>query len=765
MSLLQSERMEHVVREAGRVKSATAWVTAGCLVALIFMGAVFAYWSTRRTLETLRSVDHTSQVRLELERALVSLLNIETATRGFQLSGEGALIENIASDEEVAWTAIHSLRELTRDNPEQQQHMDRLVPLVVEKLAFAQETLRVRGEQGAEAGLALFRTFRGERLMNEIRAIIRAMTVAEAKLLKVRSQAAQNASHVTLAVVAAGSGLVMVLIGLAAWTVQRELLTRQRAARLEAEARGYAESIVDTVRQPLLVLDPEMRVERANRAFYEFFQTSPEVTERLALRELGGGKWNLPELTVFLSEALTLNKPFENVEWKADLPGIGQRTIRISGRKLDHPGIRAEAVLLALEDITAQKRNEEMHLHFRALFESLPGLYLVLKPDLSIVAVSDAYLTATMTTREAILGRGLFDVFPDNPDDPAATGATHLRASLNRVLQDGKSDIMPIQKYDVRRPDGTFEERYWSPVNSAVVSPDRKIEYIIHRVEDVTEFVKQMPSRGEGDGLVGRMESEVFRSSQMVQETNQQLRGLNAELEAFSYSVSHDLRAPLRHIDGFADMLIHHAGEKLDEKGRRYLKTISESAKRMGTLIDDLLVFSRMGRAEMRWRKVDLHELAQGVIRELESETQNRTVVWKCADLPTVEGDAALLRQVLVNLLANAVKYTRPRDSAVIEITATRDPAERIICVRDNGVGFDMAYGHKLFGVFQRLHRNDEFEGTGIGLANVHRIVTRHGGRVWAEGKIGEGAAFYFSLPTGTINSASAHPISSPTSA
>jgi PAS domain S-box-containing protein len=402
-------------------------------------------------------------------------------------------------------------------------------------------------------------------------------------------------------------------------------------------------------------------------------------------------------------------------------------------------------------DVTERHRIEQMHLHFRALFESLPGLYLVLTPDFKIVAVSDAYLAATFTQREAIVGCGLFEVFPDNPDDPQATGESNLRDSLNRVMKTGRADTMPIQRYDVRCPDGTFEERHWSPVNSPVLGADRRIEYIIHRVEDVTDFVRQKKQVADGQGAASegqeRMEAEVFRSSRQVEAANRQLRAANAELEAFTYSVSHDLRAPLRHIDGFADLLSKHASAALDDKGRRYVKTISASAKRMGALIDDLLLFSRIGRAEMHQSKVDLNELSDEVINDLRLETNGRNVVWKRQPLPTVDGDPALLRQVFVNLFANAVKYTRPRDPAVIETGYMESAFENTIYVRDNGVGFDMAYVGKLFGVFQRLHRAEEFEGTGIGLANVQRIILRHGGRAWAEAAIGEGATFFFTLP------------------
>jgi PAS domain S-box-containing protein len=227
-----------------------------------------------------------------------------------------------------------------------------------------------------------------------------------------------------------------------------------------------------------------------------------------------------------------------------------------------------------------------------------------------------------------------------------------------------------------------------------------------------------------------------------------QLEAANKELEAFAYSVSHDLRAPLRHIDGFIEMLRKNAGTALDEQGRHYMEIISDSANKMGLLIDDLLSFSRMGRQAMAFQQVDLRELIGGVIQDLAPDTTGRTIDWRIGDLPAVQGDASMLRIALGNLIANAVKFTRPRQAAHIEIgSQPGQNADTVIFVRDNGVGFDMKYAHKLFGVFQRLHRANEFEGTGIGLAIVRRVIARHGGRTWAEGELDQGAVFYFSLP------------------
>ena len=234
---------------------------------------------------------------------------------------------------------------------------------------------------------------------------------------------------------------------------------------------------------------------------------------------------------------------------------------------------------------------------------------------------------------------------------------------------------------------------------------------------------------------------------QRVAERTAQLEATNKELEAFAYTVSHDLRAPLRHIDSFLELLQRRIAGTLDERSRHYMDTISESAKRMGQLIDDLLSFSRMGRSEISERPVDLGRLVQEIICEFEPEMQGRSIHWHIAALPSVTGDRAMLRLVMVNLLSNAVKFTRGRPQVEIEIGCEAGEKESIIFIRDNGVGFDMAYADKLFGVFQRLHRADEFEGTGIGLANVRLIIQRHGGRVWAESAPNQGATFYFSLP------------------
>jgi len=244
-----------------------------------------------------------------------------------------------------------------------------------------------------------------------------------------------------------------------------------------------------------------------------------------------------------------------------------------------------------------------------------------------------------------------------------------------------------------------------------------------------------------------RRELEISTLNEELGKRTTDLEVINKELEAFAYSISHDLRAPLRHMVGFTELLQKNAAPLLNEKSQRYVVMVLESAKRMGNLIDDLLAFSRIGRAETHKTMVSLEQLVQEVLNEVRQETDGRNVVWKVGALPAWYGDRAMLRLALVNLISNAVKFTRTRSEAEIEIGCKEQKQNQVVLfVRDNGVGFDMKYVNKLFGVFQRLHPPEAFEGTGIGLATVQRIVHRHGGIVWAEGLVDHGATFYFSL-------------------
>jgi PAS domain S-box-containing protein len=245
-----------------------------------------------------------------------------------------------------------------------------------------------------------------------------------------------------------------------------------------------------------------------------------------------------------------------------------------------------------------------------------------------------------------------------------------------------------------------------------------------------------------------RWEQQILTLNEELGKRTAELEAINKELEAFAYSISHDLRAPLRHMVGFTQLLQKNTAKLLNERNQRYVMMILESAQRMGNLIDDLLAFSRIGRAETHKAMVNLEQLVEEALTEVRLDTEGRNIVWRVGALPACYGDRSMLRLALVNLISNAVKFTCTRSPAEIEIGCTnQDQDQLVVFIRDNGVGFDMKYVSKLFGVFQRLHPWEAFEGTGIGLATVQRIAHRHGGKAWAEGVVDKGATFYFSLP------------------
>jgi hypothetical protein len=291
-----------------------------------------------------------------------------------------------------------------------------------------------------------------------------------------------------------------------------------------------------------------------------------------------------------------------------------------------------------------------------------------------------------------------------------------------------------------RRKDGS------TYINEETITPVRldggEITHFVGVMQDVTE-------RKHAETEIRQLNEQL---EERVRRRTSELESANRELEAFAYSVSHDLRAPLRHINGFLELLIKTALPALCDEEQHYVKQIGDSARQMDRLIDDLLMFSRMGQAVIRLERIDLNQLLDEVLAQIEPEVKGRSILWTKGKLPDVYADVSMLRQALVNLLSNAIKYTRPRTPAEIEIgTRPTDSPESVVFIRDNGVGFDMKYADKLFGVFQRLHSSSEFEGTGIGLANVRRIILRHGGRTWAESKPNNGATFFFSLPKSTV--------------
>jgi PAS domain S-box-containing protein len=399
----------------------------------------------------------------------------------------------------------------------------------------------------------------------------------------------------------------------------------------------------------------------------------------------------------------------------------------INARAVRDPDGKTVGFEGTVEDVTERKRAadrlSQSEERYRAVVEqSAEGLYLVDGDTKRILETNPALQNMLGYTAEELRGMELYEIVAHDRES--------VNANVERTLREGWRFIRE-RRY--RRKDGSVVE---------VEIAASAINYGGNRV--ICAAIRDITERKRAEEEIRKLNEEL---EQRVQRRTAQLQEANKELESFSYSVSHDLRAPLRHIDGFARLLQKRATAVLDETGRRHLDVIVESTNQAGNLIDDLLAFSRMGRTELHRADVDMKRLVREALDDLKPETEGRNIDWKIGELPEVQGDRSMLRVVMTNLLSNAVKYTSTREQAVIEVGSTIDGDETVFFVSDNGVGFDMQYVRKLFEVFQRLHSVEEFEGTGIGLANVRRIVNRHGGHAWAEGSVGSGATFYFSLP------------------
>jgi len=383
-----------------------------------------------------------------------------------------------------------------------------------------------------------------------------------------------------------------------------------------------------------------------------------------------------------------------------------------------------------IRDITERKQAQEAlsdsEERFRTMANSIPQLAWIARADGRVFWYNRRWYAYTGTTPDQMEGWGWQSV--------------HEPSVLPKVMENWKYAIESGKPFEMEFPlrgaDGRFRT-FLTLVQPLTDSQGRVVQWFGTNTDVETIILAKEQIRQLNTGL-----------EQRVVERTAELQSANQELEAFSYSVSHDLRAPLRHVTGFVRLLQNGAGSSLSEENLSLLTDISEAATRMGVLIDDLLAFSRVGKSEIRKTNVNLADLVRETLGDFQAETNDRKIAWEIGPLPDVWADPALLRMALVNLISNAVKFTGARAQAKIKIEAAPGGArETVISIRDNGAGFDPQYAGKLFGVFQRLHDRDEFEGTGIGLANVQRIIHRHGGRTWAEGMVDRGATFYFSLP------------------
>lgn len=601
-----------------------------------------------------------------------------------------------------------------------------------QEIAFANPTAaKLLGAPGAEHLLgkkaeAFLRPEPLERLFNRVRSLPKdqPFTPFEEQQLHRRDGVAIDVEVSAAATVYQGHPAVELIC--------HDLGERKQSVAQLRRSEAMKTLILDTALDAIISVDHEGKIQEWNPAARRIFGYDRAEAVGQLMDELivPSAMWDIYQdgLTNYLMTGAgsLIGRPIELALRRKD--GSEFRAEMGISRLLEEDPPRCTAVI---RDITARKQAEmslrESEERLRLLVENVKDYAIYMLDTRGNVTTWNAGAEHTEGYRaEEIIGKPFSTFF--SPEDVARNAPQEF---LKQAEHEGQARY---EGWRVRK-DGS---RFWSHGTlTALYDETGKMRGFSKIAHDITQHK-------EAEAKIRQLNEQL---EQRVRDRTAQLEAANQELEAFSYSISHDLRAPLRHISGYIEILQTEAGDKLDQQAREHLQTIAGSAKSLGELIDALLAFSRMGRAEMHRQRVSLAALVEEARRELRRDTEGRNIEWKIGKLAEMRGDPIMIKQVLINLISNALKYTRKCQQAKIHIATTGAQDETVFFIRDNGVGFDMKYADKLFGVFQRLHPASKFEGVGIGLANVRRIVHRHGGRTWAEGKVDGGATFYFSIP------------------
>ncbi|MCG6971160.1 MAG: PAS domain S-box protein [Gammaproteobacteria bacterium] len=486
--------------------------------------------------------------------------------------------------------------------------------------------------------------------------------------------------------------------------------------------------MVETITEPLLVLDDGLRVLTANRSFYKTFHISPPTSNAPDMsRQIEAILWNIPRLKAHMDAVIANKYELRDVEIAQDIENLGYKTLRFNACELWQPSLQPRRFLLTIEDITQKKRSEQQA---QALLQSAPDAIVVVDENGCIKIINQRTESMFGYQSAELIGQPLEILVPDRYRQQ------HFQYR-EKFLQHPRSQAMSIvQDIYAKHKNGSE-----IPVDVSL-SPFESTEglLVVGAVRDVSEHKY--------------IESELRRHrdhlEDLVAQRTADLQASNKELESYSYSIAHDLRAPLRAITSFSQILQEDAKDKLSADDLEHLNRVIVAGKKMAQLIDDILELSRITRKEIHFSSVNLSKISHDIVARLTQLHPDRNVRCQVQENLIVSGDARLLECALQNLLENAWKFTRGKTPASIEIGAVDKGEETQCYVKDNGIGFDMEYAEKLFRPFHRLHSAEDYDGTGVGLATVRRIIQRHGGRVWAQSELRQGATFYFTIPIKT---------------
>jgi PAS domain S-box-containing protein len=504
--------------------------------------------------------------------------------------------------------------------------------------------------------------------------------------------------------------------------LRAEVAERKRAEKILAEAQKYAESIVETIHQPLVVLTPDLRVISANPSFYQTFEVSPEETTGSLIYSIDNGQWDIPALRELLEEIIPNNFHFDHFEIDHKFPAIGRKKLLLNARRIYQEGKGTDRILLALEDITERKQTEEAlkisEVRYRRLFETAQDGILILDADTGeILDVNPFLIEILRYTSEDFLGRKLWEigVFKDVERSKAAFLELQSKGYI-------RYENLPLETREGQRINVEFVSNVYSVNHKKVIQCN---------IRDITKR--------------RQVEEALAERTVQLERMNQELVALNADLDDFTRIASHDLQEPLQTLTAYSDLLREDLGQWMPEQAGKDLVFLTEAAKRMQTLIRDLLALSRAGRVAKKREKVSLRECADLALEALAIRVKETRAEVMREELPDVWGDSTLLAELYQNLIGNALKFSGDRPP-IIQLTFEERDGDKIFGVKDNGIGINPKYAQKIFEPFRRLHGRAEYEGAGIGLAICRKIVERHGGKIWVDSAPGKGAHFRFTI-------------------